>query len=327
MTTAGPTLRTKVQRLRRNLVVKRLLQALPVLLFATFVVFGLLKLVPGDIAVTLAGDNASEERLAEIRRLYDLDKPLLVQYGKWLWHATHGDLSRSLMSGEAVTVSIARCLPNTALIVVLAMTVTLLVGVPLGVVAAAWRRRRLDDILMTVASLGVAIPNFWLAMVLIAIFSLQFNWFPATGAASLSEDPVGALRHAILPALALAAGGIAEVSRQLRSSLIDLLISQQMRTLHAKGLTPIEIFCKHGLRNVGVNLLTIATLLANRMLAATVVIEAVFAIPGMGGLVVQGALTRDFPVVQGAVFVMALIVISINLLADMLYGVIDPRLK
>ncbi|WP_082754897.1 ABC transporter permease [Variovorax sp. PAMC 28711] len=323
----GQPLRQLWRRVRRNLLARRLLQALPVLLFATFVVFGLLKLVPGDIAVALAGDNASDARLAEIRTLYGLDKPFLVQYGNWLWHAAQFDLSKSLMSGESVATSIARCLPNTALIVCMALLIALVVGIPLGMLAAAKRNSWIDGFVMTIASLGVAVPNFWLAMVLIALFALELNWLPATGSASLSQAPVDALKHALLPALAIAAGGIAEVSRQLRSSLVDILSSQQVRTLHAKGLSPMSILWKHGLKNVGVNLLTVVTLLANRMLAATVVIEAVFAIPGMGGLIVQGALSRDFPVVQGVVFVMVLIVITINLIADLMYGVIDPRVK
>ncbi|CAN5675231.1 ABC transporter permease [soil metagenome] len=320
-------LRQLRRRVGGSLLGRRLMQALPVLLFATFVVFGLLKLVPGDIAVALAGDNASDARLAEIRQLYGLDQPFLVQYGHWLGHAVQGDLSKSLMSGEAVITSIARCLPNTALIVTMALLIALVVGIPLGMLAAAKRGTKVDGFVMTLASLGVAVPNFWLAMVLIAFFALKLNWLPATGSASLTAEPLEALRHALLPAMAIAAGGIAEVSRQLRSSLVDILSSQQVRTLHAKGLSPMSILWKHGLKNVGVNLLTVVTLLANRMLAATVVIEAVFAIPGMGGLIVQGALSRDFPVVQGVVFVMVLIVITINLIADLLYGVIDPRLK
>lgn len=315
------------RRVRHSLLVRRLMQAFPVLLFATFIVFGLLKLVPGDIAVALAGDNASDARLAEIRSLYGLDRPFLLQYGNWLWHALQGDLSNSLMSGEAVLVSIARCLPKTALIVSMALLIALAVGIPLGLLAAAKCDTRVDGLVMTIASLGVAVPNFWLAMVLVAVFSLQLDWLPATGSAALGAEPVAALRHALLPALALASGGIAEVTRQLRSSLVDLRASQQVRTLHAKGLSPALILCKHGFRNVGVNLLTVVSLLANRMLAATVVIEAVFAIPGMGGLIVQGALSRDFPVVQGVVFTMVLIVIAINLIADLLYGVIDPRVR
>ena len=310
-----------------NLAVRRLLQAVPVLVFATFVVFGLLKLVPGDIAVALAGDNASDARITEIRHLYGLDRPFLVQYGSWLGHAAQGDLSKSLMSGEPVGTSIARCLPATLLIVGLALAVALLLGVPLGIAAAARSGGAVDGALMTLASMGVAVPNFWLAMVLIALFALQLGWLPATGSVPLTENPGQALQHALLPALAIAAGGMAEVARQLRSSLVDILSSQQVRTLHAKGLSPAAILWKHGLKNVGINLLTVVTVLFNRMLGATVVVEAVFAINGMGSLIVHGAIARDFPVVQGVALVMVLIVVGVNLAADMLYGVIDPRVK
>lgn len=312
---------------RSGLVWRRLAQVVPVLVFATFVAFGLLKLIPGDIAMTLAGDNATEARIAEVRRIYGLDQPFIAQYLSWVWNALHGDLSRSLLSSEPVSVSIARCLPNTLLIVVLAMFFSFAIGAPLGVWAASRQGRFIDSVVMSIASIGVAIPNFWLAMLLISFLALQFGWFPVTGAVALAKDPVAALHHAVLPALALAAGGIAEISRQLRATLIELLSSQQVRTLHAKGLSPSAILWKHGLRNVGVNLLTVLSLLANRMLAATVVIEAVFAIPGMGSLIVNAALQRDFPVVQGVVLVMVVIVLAINLAADLLYGVIDPRVE
>jgi len=315
------------QRRKWNFVWRRLLQTVPVVVFATFVVFALLKLVPGDIALTLAGDNATEQRIAEIRHLYGLDQPFLVQYGSWLWKAMHGDLSVSLLSGESVLTSILRSLPNTLLIVAIALLLALLVGIPLGIGAASRPGSLLDRALMTFASLGVAVPNFWLAMILVSLFALERNWFPTTGSVPLSENPYEALRHALLPALALAAGGMAEVARQLRSSLAELLSSQQVRTLHAKGVRPAVILWKHGLKNVSVNLLTVIALLANRLLAATVVVEAVFAIPGMGSLIVHGAVHRDFPVVQGVVFTMVLIVIVINFTADALYRVVDPRLS
>lgn len=311
---------------RLRVIRRRLLQAVPVLVLATFVVFGLLKLMPGDIAITLAGENATEVRIAEIRTLYGLDRPFLVQYGSWLGHAVQGDLSKSLANGEPVATSIARAFPNTLLIVVLAMTVALGLGIPLGMLAASrpdgWRDRAVTSL----ASLGIAVPNFWLAMILVAWFALHFGWFPATGAVPLKESVPRALHHALLPALALAAGGVAEVSRQLRSSLVEILSSPYVRTLRAKGLSAPVILWKHGLKNAGVNLLTVSTLLFNRLLAATVVVEAVFAIPGMGNLIVNAALTRDLPVVQGVVFVMVLVVISINLAADLLYTVLDPRI-
>lgn len=312
---------------RLRIVGRRLLQALPVVILSTFIVFGLLKLVPGDVAVTLAGDNASEQRIAEIREIYGLNQPLLVQYGSWLFKALHGDLSKSLISNEAVLTAIQRCLPHTILIVVLALLTALVIGIPLGIAAATKPGSWIDGFVMAIASLGVAVPNFWLGMLLVAFFSLQLNWLPATGAASLMKDPWVALSHAILPAVALASGGIAEVARQLRSSLVEILSSQQVRTLHAKGLPPSSILWRHGLKNVSVNLLTVVSLLANRMLAATVVVEAVFAIPGMGGLIVNAAMNRDFPVVQGVVFAMVLIVVCINLLTDILYSVLDPRIS
>lgn len=312
---------------RLRIVGRRLLQALPVVILSTFIVFGLLKLVPGDVAVTLAGDNASDQRIAEIREIYGLNQPFLVQYGSWLFKALHGDLSKSLISNEAVLTAIQRCLPHTILIVVLALLTALVIGIPLGIAAATKPGSWIDGFVMAIASLGVAVPNFWLGMLLVAFFSLQLNWLPATGAASLMKDPWVALSHAILPAVALASGGIAEVARQLRSSLVEILSSQQVRTLHAKGLPPSSILWRHGLKNVSVNLLTVVSLLANRMLAATVVVEAVFAIPGMGGLIVNAAMNRDFPVVQGVVFTMVLIVVSINLLTDILYSVLDPRIS
>ena len=311
---------------RLRVIRRRLLQALPVLVLATFVVFGLLKLMPGDIAITLAGENATEQRIAEIRELYGLNRPWLVQYGSWLGHALQGDLSKSLANGEPVAQSIARAFPNTLLIVVLAMTVALGLGIPLGLLAASRPDGLRDRAVTSVASLGIAVPNFWLAMILVSFLALEMGWFPATGAVPLKENVPKALHHAMLPALALAAGGVAEVSRQLRSSLVEILSSPYVRTLRAKGLSAGVILWKHGLKNAGVNLLTVTTLLFNRLLAATVVVEAVFAIPGMGNLIVNAALTRDLPVVQGVVFVMVLVVITINLVADLLYTVLDPRI-
>jgi peptide/nickel transport system permease protein len=304
---------------------RRLLQIAPVIVLATFVVFGLLQLVPGDIAVTLAGENATDARIVQIRQTYGLDQPFLVQYGHWLWNAAHLDLSRSYLSNEPVLDQILHRFPTTLLIVAVALLISLIVGVPLGIVAATRPGSRLDTVVTSFASLGVALPNFWLAMILVATFALTWNIFPATGAVAFGKDPAKALLHAALPAFALAAGGIAEVARQLRSALIEILSSQYVRTLHAKGLSPTAILWKHGLKNVSVTLLTVVGLLINRLLGATVVVEAVFAIPGMGSLIVHAAIHKDFPVVQGVVLAMVVVVICMNLLIDMLYAILDPR--
>jgi peptide/nickel transport system permease protein len=197
----------------------------------------------------------------------------------------------------------------------------------MGVIAAIKPNGWVDKAVSMVASLGVAIPGFWLAMILVAEISLKLNWLPATGAKSFSASPWEAIRHALLPGIAIAAYGMAEVARQLRGSLLEVLSSQYVRTLHAKGLSMTRILWQHGLKNVSVNLFTIISLLVNRMLAATVVIEAVFAIPGMGSLIVRGALQRDFPIVQGVVFAMVIVVIAVNLIADLLCAAVDPRIE
>lgn len=304
---------------------RRVVQIIPVIVLATFVVFGLLQLVPGDIAVTIAGENATDARIAQIKASYGLDRPFLVQYGSWLWNALHLDLSRSYLSNEPVLDQILHRFPTTLLIVGLALLISLVVGIPLGILAATRSGSRVDTFVTSLASLGVALPNFWLAMLLVATFALSWNWFPATGAVPLGRDPSKALLHAALPAFALAAGGIAEVARQLRSALIEILSSQYVRTLHAKGLSGSAILWRHGLKNVSVTLLTVIGLLVNRLLGATVVVEAVFAIPGMGSLIVHAAIHKDFPVVQGVVLAMVVIVIGLNLLIDVLYTLLDPR--
>jgi peptide/nickel transport system permease protein len=305
----------------------RLLQIVPVIVLATFIVFSLLQLVPGDPAVTLAGDSATPQRIAEIRQLYGLDKPFLVQYGTWLGNAAQGNLSKSLLSGEPVRDTIEQRLPNTLLIVAGSLLLSLLIGVPLGMAAALRPESRLDRIVTTISSFGVAIPSFWLGMMLVSVFALSLHWLPATGAVSISEDPWGALRHALLPSIALSAGGIATIAQQLRSALGEVLSSQNVRTLRAKGLSPATILWKHGLKNVSVPLLTVTGLLINRLLGATVVIEAVFAIPGTGSLVVNAAIGKDFPVVQGVVLTMVILVIVVNLVVDGLYTFLDPRVS
>jgi peptide/nickel transport system permease protein len=308
-----------------RLIARRLWQLLPIIVFATLVVFLLLQLVPGDPAVTLAGDYASKERIEEIRQLYGFDKPLIVQYGAWLWQTVHGDLGRSLLSSAPVTDLIAQRLPNTILIATYALVLAALVGVPLGVLAATRVGSRLDAFVTSVASLGVALPSFWLAILLVVFFSLDLHLFPATGARPFFSDPLGALRHATLPAVALAVGVVAELARQVRSALIEVLASQYYRTLRAKGLGPIAMLWKHGLRNVSVTLLTILGLQVNRLFSGAVVIEAVFAIPGAGSLVAYSAINKDFPVVQGVVLVLVIVVILVNLVVDVVNGLLDPR--
>ncbi|SFR48021.1 peptide/nickel transport system permease protein [Marinobacter daqiaonensis] len=309
------------------MLLNRLVQAIPIMILATFLVFSLLQLVPGDIATTIAGENASEERIEEIREQYGLNQPFLIQYGNWLLNAVQGDFGKSLLSGEPVLETITRVFPNTLFIVIYAVVLSVVIGLPLGILASSKPNSKLDGAIMGFSSLGVAVPNFWLGMVLVSIFALGWNWFPATGFVRPGESFTSAIWFATLPAIALCTNGIAEVARQLRSSLVEIHSSQHVRTLHAKGLSPTAILWKHGLKNVSVNLLTVISLLFNKALAATVVVETVFAIPGMGNTIVKAVLEGDFPVVQGAVLAMVVTVIVVNLVTDLLYTVLDPRIK
>jgi peptide/nickel transport system permease protein len=304
----------------------RIAYLVPVACLATFFVFGLLYLVPGDPAITLAGENASPRHIEEIRALYGLDRPIVVQYATWLDRVAHGDLSRSLLSGEPVNAEIAHRLPNTLLIVVGALGLSIAIGIPLAVLAALRPGGAADELAMAGASLGVSVPSFWLAMVLVSLFALDLHWLPATGAIPIGESLGGAVRHAVLPAIALSASGIATVARQLRSGLVDVLASPFVQALRAKGLPRRTILWKHCLKNVSVPLVTVLGLLVNRMLGGAVVIEAVFAIPGLGSMVVNAAIAKDFPVVQGVVLVMVMMVIATNLAVDALCRMLDPRI-
>ena len=308
-----------------GMIIRRVGQIIPVALVGTFVVFSLVFLMPGDPAMIIAGEYATPERIAEIRHLYGFDQPMLVQYFSWLWKAGHFNLGTSLYSNEEVSRLIVDRLPNTLLLVIYALIIGALIGMPLGILAATEQGSHLDKIITTVASLGVAIPNFWLGIILVTFFALMWPIFPATGAAPFWENPLESLRYATLPAIALSTGVVAVLARQVRSALLEVLGSQYIRTLRAKGLSSTSILWKHGLRNVAVTMLTITGLQVNRLFSSAVILEAVFAVPGVGSLISYSALNKDIPVVQGIALLLVIIVIATNLLIDVLNAILDPR--
>jgi peptide/nickel transport system permease protein len=306
---------------------RRLLAVIPLLLIVTVIVFSLILLLPGDAAVALVGmENASDETLAAIRARFGLDQPIYVQYVRWLGRALHGDLGVSLRTSEPVLASILDRLPITLGLALASTALGVLLGVPLAVIAAH-RGGMVDTLARGTASLGVAMPNFWLGGILVMVIALELRWLPATGYVSLTEDPVLAMQHFALPTLTLAASAVAEVTRQLRSGLLDTLASDYIRTARAKGLGETAIVSRHALRNALIPLVTIAALTVNRIIGATVVVESIFALPGLGRLNLESVLNRDFPTLQGSVLVMALIVIAINLVSDVAYGAVDPRIR
>ncbi|WP_134323226.1 ABC transporter permease [Cumulibacter soli] len=304
----------------------RLLSAIPTLLLATLIIFLLQRLIPGDPAVSLAGEYATPERIAEIRQELGLDRSLPAQYLSWTINAFSGDLGTSLRTGEPVANVVFDRLPLTLILALFALVVAICVGLPSGVVAASKPDSRLDRFLTTGSTLGIAIPNFWLGMMLIMVFALGLGWFPGPGGVSLAEDPAAALYGLVLPAIALGLVGGAEIARQVRSAMIENLSADYIRTHRAKGVPQGVIIWRYALKNSGIPLATIIGLQVSRLLGSAVVVEAVFGLSGIGTLVVEATSQRDYPVIQAIVFVAAIVVLLVNLVVDISYRLLDPRI-
>lgn len=313
---------SRMRRLRR-----RAMQALPTLILVSFVSFLILHVGPGDPALLLAGEFPTEESIAEIRQLYGFDRPILEQYASWAFQLLRGDLGTSLQSREPVMNLILNRLPHTLLIVCYAMVIAFVVGSVLGIAAAARRGGAVDRIATGLATIADALPYFWVAMLLVSFFALDHQLFPATGAVALTEDPMAAIWTATLPALALSISGIAQITRQLRAAMIEVLASPFVRTLRAKGLSPAMILWKHGMKNVGVTLITVVGLVFSGKIGGTLLTETVFAIPGTGSALIQAAINKDYFVVQGLILMLSLLVFAVNLTVDLLYAVLDPRVE
>ena len=305
----------------------RALSAIPTLILATFIIFILQRLIPGDPAVAIAGENATAENLERIREQLGLDRPWALQYLSWIGHALTGDLGSSLMSGESTVSLVFDRLPLTLLLTLFALLVAIAIGLPAGVFAAQRPESRLDRFLTTASTAGIAIPNFWLGMMFIIVFALTLGWFPGPGGPSLQDDPSEALWGLVLPSIALGVVGAAEICRQVRSAMIENLSADYVRTHRAKGLRTRDIVWKHALKNSGLPFITIVGLQISRLIGSAVVVEAVFGLSGMGSLVVTATSQRDYPVIQAVVFVVAIIVLLTNLIVDVLYRVLDPRIS
>jgi len=311
----------------RRLLLERLLWLVPTLLLATFGIFWLIHLAPGDPAITLAGENATAKQIETIRDQLGLNQPFLVQYWHWLSHALSGNLGTSLSTRQSVASAIGEALPTTLQLVVGGLLVAAMLGIVAGVVSARRANTATDAVVSSLSSAGAAIPSFWLGLVLVSLFALGTRWFPATGFVSITSNPGQALKHLVLPSIALGVSGAAEIARQLRAVLIEILASDHIRTLRAKGLSERRIVWRHALKGATVPLMTIIGLQVSRFLGAAVVVEAVFGIPGIGTLVVGAAQNQDYPVVEGVVLVMALIVIVVNFAVDVSYRLFDPRIR
>ncbi|MCH6266319.1 ABC transporter permease [Neobacillus citreus] len=306
---------------------RRLMYVIPMLIVTTLIVFSLILIIPGDPALALLGDNATEEKLALLRSQLGLDQPVLIQYWNWLTNAVQGDLGRSLFTGEIVSDAVFSRLGITFQLVVASIVFSFIFGMIFAIGSVIKPNSWMDYVSRFMGTIGTAIPNFWLAMLLIVVFSVNLGWLPATGFTSISDNLGGFFQSIILPAICLGAFGAAQITRQLRSSLLEVLESDYIRTAYSKGLLLWPVIWKHALRNSLLPVITTTGLLFGNMLGATVVIETVFAIPGMGQLAVNSILQRDFPMLQGVVLVMVILVLIINFVTDVLYSVLDPRIE
>lgn len=310
-------------------VLRRLAQLVPSLLLITFMVFSLMHAIPGDPARMMlgAGEQLDEKQLEIVRREYNLDKPLPVQYVLWLAKAASGDLGRSTASQRRVGEELLLRASVTFQLGVFAWLIGVAISLPAGVVAAVYRGR-VPDVLATMAAVGaVALPGFWLGIMMILLFGVTLGWLPTRGYVPLGDDPVQSMRHMILPAVALGITSSAVVMRQMRSALLEVLAQDYIRTARAKGLARWAVVIGHALRNAMLPVITVMGLEIGRIFAGSVVIETLFGVPGMGRLMVQAVFQRDFPVVQGCVLVMATAVLVINFATDIFYAVLDPRIR
>ncbi len=305
----------------------RLLQALPTLLVITLVVFSLQLLLPGDPALALAGEERDPAALAEIRARYRLDEPLPVQYLFWLAGLLRGDLGTSLKTGLPVGELIASKLPVTIELALLAMMVALAIGIPTGVLAAVRKGGAIDAAANLVALVGISIPNFWLGIVLILLVSVRWGLLPASGYTTPLEDPLRNLQTMIMPAFVLGTGIAAVMMRHTRSAMLTVLRQDYVRTARAAGLPERRVILRHALKNAALPVVTLGTLELGTLLSGAVLTEQVFTIPGFGKLVVDAVFTRDYPVVQGVVLCAGIGFLLMSLLADLLYIVLNPRLR
>lgn len=301
-----------------HFILRRLLMLIPMLLGVSVAVFLVLHMIPGDPARMAAGPDASDEDIQQIRENYGLDQPLYIQYGIYLGKVLHGDLGTSFRSLAPVTEGIARTFPATLELTVAGMAIAVLLGIPLGIAAARRPRGALDRLLTSVAVLGISMPGFFLGLILMFVFSLQLGWLPPTGR--------GTIAHLMLPALTLGLPYVATFSRLTRSTMLDVLSEDFVRTARSKGLSWSNVTYRHALRNAAIPITTMLGLDFGRLLGGAVIVESVFAWPGMGRYMVEAIMARDLYVVQGTILVFAVAVVIVNLLVDLIYGLIDPRI-
>jgi peptide/nickel transport system permease protein len=306
---------------------RRLLQAVPILLLVSLISFGIMKLVPGDPAAVMAGPNASPQDLAHLRASMGLDRPFLDQLLLFYGNLFRGDLGRSLLMGMPVLDAVLERILPTLWISLCALLLTLLLGLAIGVLAALRQNSWVDQLATSFALIGVSLPNFWLGLVLIVLFAVQLGWLPTGGYVPPSESLIGWLRTATLPAVSLAMLQIGLLARITRSTMLEVLRQDYIRTARAKGLPEWIVVWRHAMANVTIPVVTVIGLILSVLMSGSVVIETIFAVPGIGSLLGNAILRRDYPLIQGGLLFVAAALLVLNLAIDLIYAWLDPRVR
>ena len=310
-----------------QLVIRRLLTTVPLLVVVSLGVFVLLQFTPGDPAFSVAGESATPELIARIREELGLNEPLVARYLHWLGGAFRGDLGTSLFSSQSVASAVIDRLPATLSLTFVSLLVAIVVGVAAGDIAAVRPGGLLDRGVTTLASFGLAVPNFWFGILLVTVFTRWLHWLPPTGYVALTDDPVGWVKSMILPAVTLGSAAAAAIARQTRSALVEVLQRDYITAARARGMSFRRVVLKHGQKNAAIPLLTVIGLQAVALLGGSVVVEQVFAVPGVGSLAITAVSRRDISMMQGIVVLSAVVVVVVNLVIDLLYGYVNPKAR
>jgi len=307
--------------------IRRFAGAAVVLLLVSLMTFAMIWLVPGDPASAFLDASATPEQVARLRVALGLDKPLPLQMADWYGRVLRGDLGQSILLNRSVAAALVERLPVTLSLAGFALAFAVIFGVAAGTVAAVNHERWPDQAMMTIALIGLSTPEFWLGLVLVLVFAVQLGWLPTGGFVPIVESPTGWLRTILLPALTIGLVQVGFIARMTRASMLEALGQDFVRTADAKGLSRFDVVVRHGLPNALIPILTVIGIVAGALLGGTVIIEQVFSIPGIGRLIIGAIAARDFPVMQGGLLFLAVIYLAVNLTVDILYAVVDPRVR
>jgi peptide/nickel transport system permease protein len=308
-------------------IVNRLIGMVAVMFIVATVVFIIIRVTPGDPAAVMLGPDAQPSDVVELRAKLGLDQPLPVQYVGWLGQIAVGDLGQSIFLNQPVLSAIGDRAEPTLMLTLLSMLIAVAIALPVGIASAVWRGSVLDQSVLTASMLTASIPSFWLGLILMQIFSVKLGWFPVAGYGGPGAGFLDRMNHLVLPAIVLGVVNSALITRFTRASMLDVLNDDYVRTARAKGLPERKVVLKHALKNALIPILTVIGLTTALLVSGAVVTETVFGLPGVGNLVVNGVLRRDYPVIQGALLVIAALYVLINLVIDLLYLFVDPRVR